>query len=941
VNKSNLLLSEIVAYRTYAKHLSHVNRRETLEETLNRNLGMFLDRYPKLSRDILKAGKQLHDFNVMPSMRSLQFGGEAIVRNNVRLFNCSFANITYPRIFAEALYLLLSGTGFGYSVQKHHVNQLPNVKKPKEEGTYVVHDSIEGWAEALRSLTDSYFYGGIRPLFDFSKVRAKGSYLVTTGAKAPGPEPLRQMLIKVEEILKQSVGRKLRTIEVHDMICLIADCVLSGGIRRAALISLFDRNDTDMLTSKHGSWWEKHPHRARANNSAVLPRESVTYEEFKNVFDMCIASNAGEPGFFFTNDIDWGTNPCAEIGLRSNQFCVAGDTTILTRKGIVPIKNMVGVETEVWNGEEWSKVKPFKTGENTKLYRVKLSDGSYLDATAYHKFLAKRDFEKEFSEVTTLELKELVETYGRSVQVPRANVNGETIQGYQESNAYEYGFFLGDGHIDKGMLKANLYREDKNLGLKGRLFEKEYFNWNNTSYKTIELDTLSKTIGVNLKSEEGIPDYFFELDYKSTLDFFAGWIDADGSQANKGCRLYGKQSKLRDAQKMLTRVGIISSLNLMEEEGIETNLGIRRNAVWYLQIPNASKIPSRRLNLKDGEDAKYKGKFQIVKEIKELDGLHDTFCLTEYKLHQCVFNNVLTKQCNLTTTNLTGIKNEKDLHNRIYAAALLGTLQAGFTDFPYLSEKWKQVTEEEALIGCSFTGIADSSGLSNSQLQNAAKLVLEVNEKYARKIGINLASRTTAIKPEGTASCVLGSSSGIHARHSEYYLRRVRMNKDDELTKYLLRVIPELVEDDLFSKSGVVVTIPQESPVGAITRHQESAMSLFNRVKHYYENWIVPGHRSGVNTHNVSCTINYKPEEVDELRTRLWEDRNSYAAVSLLPFSDTIYKQAPFEDCDKETFTKFNKMVNEIDLTKVMEFEDNTNRAEQLACSAGGICEIV
>ena len=615
MNKSNRLLSDIVAYRTYAKHLTSQNRRETLEETLNRNLSMYLEKYPKLSRDIIKAFKQVHDFNVMPSMRSLQFGGEAIFKNNVRLFNCSFANITYPRIFAEALFLLLSGTGFGYSVQNHHIKQLPSLRLPKEEGIYIVHDSIEGWAEALNQLMSAYFFGSIRPVFDFSKIRDKGSYLVTTGAKAPGPEPLRQMLLKVEAILKLNLGRKLSSLQVHDIICLVADCVLSGGIRRAALISLFDRNDTEMLTSKHGAWWEKHPHRARANNSAVLPRSETTFEEFKNVYDMCIASNAGEPGFFWTNDLEWGTNPCAEIGLQSNQFC------------------------------------------------------------------------------------------------------------------------------------------------------------------------------------------------------------------------------------------------------------------------------------------------------------------------------------NLTTTNLTGLKNEKDFENRVYAAALLGTLQAGFTDFPYLSEKWRTVTESEALIGCSFTGIADASSLSGDSLQRAAKLVLDVNEKYAKKIGINTASRTTAIKPEGTASCVLGSSSGIHARHSEYYLRRVRMNKDDELARYLSRIVPELVEQDIFSANGVVVTIPQESPAGAITRHQESAIALFDRVKHYYNNWVVPGHRNGSNTHNISCTINYKPEEVGLLFNKLWEDRFQYSAVSLLPFSDAIYQQAPFEDCTKEIFEKYDKMVKEIDLTKVLEMQDTTSRTDQIACS-GGLCEL-
>lgn len=615
MNKSNRLLSEIVAYRTYAKYLAPLNRRETLTETINRNMIMHLDKFPKLSRDIIKAYKQVHDLKVMPSMRSLQFGGEAIVRNNVRLFNCAFSHISYPRVFAEALYLLLSGTGFGFSVQNRHISQLPDLRNPKEEGTYLVHDSIEGWAEALNRLMEAYFYGGIRPVFDFSSVRPKGSYLVTTGAKAPGPEPLRHMLMRVEMILKAAIGRKLTDLEVHDIICLVADCVLAGGIRRAALISLFDRDSKAMLTCKHGNWWEKHPHRARANNSAVLPRGEVSKDEFFYVYDMCIASNAGEPGFFWTNDLDWGTNPCAEIALQSNQFC------------------------------------------------------------------------------------------------------------------------------------------------------------------------------------------------------------------------------------------------------------------------------------------------------------------------------------NLTTTNLTGIKNDKDFNNRIYASAFLGTLQASYTDFPYLSERWKSITESEALIGCSFTGIADSSQLTGEALRNAAKTVLEVNDKYAKKIGINSAKRTTAIKPEGTASCVLGSSSGIHARHDAFYLRRVRMNRDDELAKYLMKVCPELVEADLSSQTGVVVTIPQESPENSIIRNNESAIDLFERVKLYYKDWILPGHRSGENTHNVSCTINYKPEEVEELRARLWADREQYAAVSLLPADNTVYQQAPFESCDEETFNKYDAMVNEIDLSKVMEMEDNTNRAEQLAC-AGGVCEI-
>lgn len=615
LSKSNKLLSDIVAFRSYAKYLPHAARRESLQETISRNRNMHLEKFPKLSKEIIRAYDQVYKLNQMPSMRGMQFGGDAILKNNIRQYNCSYTHIDRPRAFAEILYILLCGTGAGFSVQKRHTNQLPSIKPPKEEGIYVVHDSIEGWAEALNQLMNAYFYRGIRPLFDFSKIRAKGSYLVTTGAKAPGPEPLKNMLVQVETILKSSIDRNLKTIEVHDIVCIVADCVLAGGIRRAALISLFDRDDESMLKSKHGDWWVSTPYRARANNSAVLPRGEVSKDEFKYIYDMCIDSNAGEPGFFWTNNADMGTNPCAEIGLNSNQFC------------------------------------------------------------------------------------------------------------------------------------------------------------------------------------------------------------------------------------------------------------------------------------------------------------------------------------NLTTTNLNGIKNKKDFLDRIHASALIGTLQASYTDFPYLDQSWKLTTEREALIGCSFTGIADAKQLRATDLREAAKLVLEVNDKYARKLGINPAARCTTVKPEGTSSCVMGSSSGVHARHSEYYLRRVRMNKDDSLAIYLANTVPELVEKDVMSNTGVVVTIPQISPEGAITRGKETASSLFKRTMLYYNNWVTQGHRTGDNTHNVSVTISYKKDETETLFTELWENRTKYAAVSLLPFDDSVYQQAPFEECSKEVYEQKTKLVKDIDLTEVLELQDNTDRIKVLSC-VGGLCEI-
>jgi ribonucleoside-triphosphate reductase (thioredoxin) len=616
MNKSNKLLSDITAFRTYAKFLSHLGRRETLEETINRCMNMHLERFPKLSKDIVKSFQRVHDLKVVPSMRSMQFSGDAILKNNSRQFNCSFSPADDVKMFSEALFLLLSGVGVGFSVQKLHVNKLPKIRQPKESFLYTVHDSIEGWAESLNILMESYFYGKIRPEFDFGQIRAKGSYLVTTGAKAPGPEPLKSMLKLVEERLKLAVGRKLRPIEVHDIVCISSDAVLAGGIRRAALISLFDKDDQEMLTCKHGEWWNKHPHRARANNSAVLNRQTTTKEEFDHIFKMCQDSKAGEPGFFWTNDENIGTNPCSEISLLPNQFC------------------------------------------------------------------------------------------------------------------------------------------------------------------------------------------------------------------------------------------------------------------------------------------------------------------------------------NLTSINQSNIKDKRDFLNRVYAATLIGTVQATYTDFPYLRPIWTENTESEALLGVSFTGIADGSGLvTNEWLKEGAELAKEVNKKYAQKLGINSAARICTLKPEGSASCVLGSSSGIHARHAQHYIRRIRMNKDDALAVYLKSVIPDLVEDDILSSTGVVVSIPQESPKGSILRESEDCFSLFNRALDYNQNWIKNGHISGKNTHNVSVTISVKDEEWDELREKMWENREKYTGISLLPYDGGTYQQAPFEECTKEKFEELSSLLTEIDLSKVKENEDKTERMEQLAC-VGGICVI-
>jgi ribonucleoside-diphosphate reductase alpha chain len=331
-------LSDIVAFRTYAKFLPHLGRRESFEETINRNMSMHLDRFPKLSKEILKAYSHVHSGYVMPSMRGMQFAGEAVLKNNIRLYNCSFANIDDIRVFGEAVFILLSGAGFGFSVQQRHVSKLPKITGPREEGIFTVQDSISGWAQAIDTLIESYMLGRVRPSFDFSHIRPKGSYLVTTGAKAPGPEPLKRALELVEMKLKSAIGRRLSSIEVYDIVCILSDAVYAGGIRRAALICLFDKTDEEMLRAKQGDWWVKTPWRARSNNSALLLRSETSKEEFEYVFNMCKNSGSGEPGFSWTNNLDHGYNPCHEIYLNPMQFC---NLTTVNQTGITTEKHLM------------------------------------------------------------------------------------------------------------------------------------------------------------------------------------------------------------------------------------------------------------------------------------------------------------------------------------------------------------------------------------------------------------------------------------------------------------------------------------------------------------------------------------------------------------------------------------------------------------------------
>jgi len=601
----------------YARFKPEASRRETWEEIVDRNKEMHLTKFPQLKEEIEEVYKMVYDKKVLPSMRSLQFAGKPAEINNARMFNCSFLPVDDFRSFSEAMFLLLSGCGVGFSVQSHHVDKLPEIKVPTREKRYLINDSIEGWADAVHMLMKAYLKGGARPRFDYRDIRQKGEQLVTAGGKAPGPEPLKEVLFQVQKILdRKEAGSKLTPLEAHDIMCHLADAVLSGGIRRAALISLFDFNDEEMLTCKFGNWWENNPQRGRANNSAVIMRHKITEDEFMGLWEKVEASNAGEPGFLFSNDKDYGTNPCAEIALRPYQFC------------------------------------------------------------------------------------------------------------------------------------------------------------------------------------------------------------------------------------------------------------------------------------------------------------------------------------NLCELNATNIESQEDFEARAKAAAFLGTLQASYTDFHYLRDIWKKTTEKDALLGVGITGIA-SGKLDDLDLKAAAKVAKDENERVSKLIGIKKAARVTTVKPSGTSSLVLGCSSGIHAWHDRHYIRRIRVGKNEAIYTYLSIYHPELVEDDIFKPTQqAVISVPQAAPESAVTR-SESTFDLLERTKRFNMDWVRAGHRSGANYNNVSCTINVKQGEWVEVGKWVWENRDTYNAMSFLPEDLGTYKQAPFETITEKEFIEMSKGLHNIDLRNVVEMSDMTNLVDQAACVGGASCEIV
>jgi hypothetical protein len=928
---SNRILSAITVYMKYSRFIPKLNRRETWEELVSRNKEMHQKKYPKLKDEIENVYKFVYEKKVLPSMRSLQFGGKPIEISPNRIYNCAYMPIDDWRAFGEVMFLLLGGTGVGYSVQKHHVEKLPEIRKPKSdrERRFLISDSIEGWADAIKALVKSYFISGSSLRFDYSDIRPKGARLITSGGKAPGAEPLRICIEKLRVILDlKKDGDKLTPIEVHDMVCYIADAVLAGGIRRAALISLFSADDDEMISCKFGTWWELNPQRGRANNSAVLLRSKVTEEFFKGLWKKIELSNAGEPGIYLSNDKDWGTNPC-----------VTGDTLVAVADGrnAVSIKQLAdenytgpvySIQTQTGQVVTSYCSKVWKTRENAELVQITLDDDSVLRCTPDHlimlrdgHYVAAKDI---VAGTSLMPFNSKQRTDGRKYRMIQSNTGRDIAQyahvaqyydiikvGYDKQHIHHI-----DGNGENDMpsnleaINASDHNRNHMLGNKNA-----YHKMSATTRKNWTRKQSIRQSGVANTNSNGVSSQvMYSKCFNLTLKL--------------------KRPLLR--REILDECGVkFLSSGRLQDMGVST-IGKLSNRL-YSTINHKVKSVEYLTQMEDVYDMTVEGthNFGVITSTLDANAINSSGIF----IHNCCEIALRPFQfCNLCEVNVSDVVDQQDLEDRVRAATFIGTLQAGYTDFHYLRPIWQRTTEKDALLGVGMTGIG--SGVAQKlDVKAAAKVAKEENERLAGILGINKAARITTIKPAGTSSLTLGCSSGIHAWHNDYYLRRVRVGKNESIYTHLSQFHPELVEDEYFRPHDTaVIGIPQKAPDSAIMR-TESPLQLLERVKWFNQNWIKPGHKNGMNTHNISATVSVREHEWDAVGNWMWSEREHFNGLSVLPFDGGNYIQAPFQDITKEEYERLMSTLKDVNLENIIELDDNTDLTGEIACGSSG-CEI-
>ncbi len=946
-NKSMEFISNLIIFNKYGGYRQNLKRRRTWQESVSELEQMQIDKYPHIGDEIRDNFKYVYDGTIMPSMRSVQFG-KSCEFNNSKMYNCCYTPVDHPYAFAEIAFLSLAGAGVGYSVRKHHISKLPPIQQPHGTQKFIIADSCEGISDSFKALMYAYFKGKPLPTFEYRDIRPKGTLVKKTGSLAPGPKNTAEAHVKINKVLSQAIGRKLLPLEVLDIINYMVSSIVSGGIREAAMISLCDKDETDVITCKgiydivdskicstnsdgwiikfkfvsqlmntnnyeksdsdgyynvfitnkfggydlqqalNGKlpWYYVHPQRGKSNNSVNLVRGESSFIEFDKIVKQCESSHSGEPGIYWSNDAEGGTNPCKP--LRS---------LILTDEGYITFEQALKYDSLniiSKDGRTLKATKPFRTGENKSVWKIQLANGQHLYGTANHEHkLAdgrwKRIDELLVGDQLEYSINKLWDGFDEKIH----NIHNKD---------YMYGISCGLSHNTMCYCGAS---RDFKIGFLRAVFSID-------GDQTYSSKFNSHVTELNSNREE---DLKIILNTINEFGIRGHIIDSSG-----GCYklyIFGNQFK---------SIGFLSELKQGRLDKSHNNMPFEfdENSMTVVEIYPDDSI----------ED---------VYDITVDDESH-SFVDTGITTHNCVEIGLRANQfCNLTTQNVYHVNSQRQLNEQSRAASFIGTLQAGWTDFHYLRPIWKETTEREALIGVSMTGIA-SGNVLDFDMTEAAQEVLSENSLISRKIGTNEAWRTTCIKPEGTTTWVMKIlGSGVHGIHSKFILKSFRIKKNSPVYQYLVDNLPEQFIENEFNNEadGAVIYVPIMADVNdekAIYRN-EPMRGFLDRLKRISNEWIAPGHRKGIDKHNVSATVSVRDGEWDQLSKWMWENNEYYNGISMLPYSDHNYKQAPFQEITKK---EYEEMVSyfpaNLDFSEIRE-EFGNDLTNELAC-AGGQCNI-
>lgn len=980
-----------IALSRYARYREDLGRRETWDETVSRYFNFFDEHlkekhekaYPAYQEIRPKLEKAVLNLEVMPSMRGLMTAGKALSRDETCLFNCSFIAVDTPRAFDEAMYVAMCGTGVGFSVESVHVSKLPIVSEEFQDTdtTISVPDSKMGWAVSFRELI-AMLYAGRVPKWDLSKLRPAGAKLKTMGGRSSGPEPLNSLFRFAVATFRNAAGRKLTSIEAHDLICKVADIVVVGGVRRSSLISLSDLGDEQMRKAKSGKWWETSPQRALANNSASYKGKPDMQTFMKEWFAL-VESKSGERGIFNLNAAQehassngrrdgkqvMGTNPC----------CVLGDTILMTTTGPQRIDELEGIPfIAVVNGMEYPAPRgSWKSGE-TDVYKLHTQAGYELVLTKDHMVKTSRGW---------IEVGKLNES-------DRIGINRDCRwHSWEGRGAYEEGYLLGmligDGNFmnPRKESMAELKTWKKDIGsdamrvesveyAKSLKHRSDWAGWN--ELKLYYRMCIGRDLPNNFGIYWGHKVVTQEVELASSdfqRAFLKGYFDTDGhvegtQQKSFSIRLGGVDlENLKAVQRMLLRFGIASRIHLLKEatkrmmpDGHD-NLKLYQCQKSYRLIVSANSIKKFEETIGFTHAIKKEKLKNISSSIRFYDkpfstkfvgleyiGVHEVWDAEVSEVHAFDANGIIAhnseillrqnETCNLSEVVVRNGDTTKVLKEKIRLATILGTLQSTFTNFRYVRKNWKTNAEEERLLGVSLTGIMDHEVLSKNSdtlprlLRDLKDVAIETNKEWSKILEINQSAAITCCKPSGTVSQLVDSASGIHARHSRFYIRTVRADKKDPLARMMVDIGFPHADDVTKPDYTTVFSFPMKSPEHAVMRNDMTAVQQLEVWKTYAQNWC---------EHKPSCTISVREHEWLEVGAWVYKNFDIMSGISFLPFTDHIYAQSPYSEINESQYNELlAKMPKNVDwqTLKAYESEDNTVGSQTSGCS-GSSCEIV